>query len=81
MRLAALLTALIAILMIQIAHAEWQYLAPGFEWYGYRDREGVLHSFQPAEARYDSQTRDFQVLVGGRWLSVGREIFRLTDGF
>jgi hypothetical protein len=77
----AILTALIALSMIANAMAGWVYLAPGFSRYGYRDSRGVLHVFEPEHARYDPSTRDFQVFVGGRWLSVGREIYRLTEDF
>jgi hypothetical protein len=67
--------------MTATAHAGWLYLAPRFDYYGFRDSNGVLHSFQADAARYDQRSRDYQVLIHGRWLTVGQQIFRLTEGF
>jgi hypothetical protein len=66
-------------LTITTAAAGWVYLVPGYDWYGFRDRDGVMHAWQADEARYDQRTRDFQVLINGRWLTVGRDIDQLTD--
>jgi hypothetical protein len=57
----------------------WTYLVPDFNYFGFRDTNGVLHAWQADQARYDRATRDYQVRIGGRWLSVGRDIFQLTD--
>jgi len=70
---------LAALAIAPTAHAGWLYLYPDANWYGFRDRAGVLHSFQADAARYDRATNDFQVEVGGRWYSVGRDVDRLTD--
>jgi len=70
-----ILLTMIAALMIAPAHAGWVYLVPGYDLYGYRDREGVLHVFEADGARYDRSTNDFQVMIHGHWLSVDR----LTD--
>jgi hypothetical protein len=59
------------------ANAGWLHLAPSFDWYGYRDRSGVLHAWQADAARYE--TRDYQVQIRGCWLSVGKDVYRLTD--
>jgi hypothetical protein len=61
------------------ARAGWTYLVPGYDWFGYRDRNGVLHSFQADAARYDRSTNDYQVLIRGHWLSVGRDVEQLTN--
>jgi hypothetical protein len=55
------------------------YLNPGFDYFGCRDRSGVLHAWQADQARYDNVTRDYQVRIRGHWLSVGRDIDQLTD--
>jgi hypothetical protein len=57
----------------------WTYLQPDYNYFGYRDSNGVLHAWQADQARYNSQTRDYQVLIQGHWLSVGAHVFRLTD--
>jgi hypothetical protein len=57
----------------------WTYLVPDFNWFGYRDGNGILHAWRADQARYDRQTRDYQVLIRGHWLSVGTEIYQLTD--
>ena len=64
----------IAALTITTADANWVYLTPGFDWYGYRDAYGVTHAWQADAARYD-----FQVEIHGRWLSVGTDIYQLSD--
>ena len=46
----------IAALTITTADANWVYLTPGFDWYGYRDAYGVTHAWQADAARYDSET-------------------------
>ena len=74
-----ILLAVIAGLTIASADAGWVYFYPDFNWFGYRDRNGVLHSFQADQARYNNQTRDYEVLIRGRWLSVGSDIFQLTN--
>jgi hypothetical protein len=61
------------------ADAGWTYLNPGFDYFGFRDRNGVLHSFQADQARYNRARNDYQVLIRGRWLFVGRDIYQLTD--
>jgi hypothetical protein len=67
----------IACLTIATANAGWIYLVPTFDWYGFRDSNGVLHSFQADAARYDQRTRDYQIQIRGHWLSVGRDVFKL----
>ena len=64
---------------VATANAGWLYLVPDYNWFGYRDRNGVLHVWRADQARYDSQTRDFQVVIRGHWLSVGRDVDQLTD--
>jgi hypothetical protein len=70
---------MIAALMIATnAHAGWVYLVPGYDYFGFRDRDGVLHAWQADAARYNPRTHDYEVMIDGRWLSVGRDVFRLT---
>jgi len=78
MKTLSLLTMFVA-LTIAPVHAGWVYLIPGYDLYGFRDREGVVHSFEADAARYDRRTNDFQVMIHGHWLSVGRDVDRLTD--
>jgi hypothetical protein len=59
--------------------SSWTYMYPDFNYFGYRDGNGVLHSFRAEQARYNPSTKDYQVQIHGRWLSVGRDIFQLTD--
>jgi hypothetical protein len=59
--------------------SRWMYLTPDYNWFGYLDEDGVLHRFQADDARYDRATNDYQVLIRGRWLTVGTDISRLTD--
>jgi hypothetical protein len=73
-----LLTA-IACLAVATANAGWLYLVPDYSVYGLRDQAGVLHCFQADQARYDQRTRVYQILVLGRWLTVGEDVFQLTD--
>jgi hypothetical protein len=56
----------------------WQYLNPDYSIFGYRDRNGVLHTFQADMGRYNHSTNDYQVLINGHWLSVGVDIFKLN---
>jgi hypothetical protein len=80
-KLITLLTA-IACMTIATGNAgQWLYLAPTFDYYGYWDSNGVLHAWQADQARYDQRTNDFQVQIRGRWLSVGSQIFQLTNFF
>ena len=65
--------------IITTAHAGWTYLVPNYDWFGYRDRSGVLHAWQADEARYDPVTREYQVLIGRHWLRVGTDVDRLSD--
>jgi hypothetical protein len=58
---------------------EWIYLHPDFNAFGYRDRSGVLHAWQADAARYNQRTRLYQVQINGRWLTVGVDVFQLTD--
>jgi hypothetical protein len=44
-KILTMLTA-IAYLTIATANAGWLYLAPGFNYFGFRDRDGVLHAWQ-----------------------------------
>ena len=74
-----LLMAVASLITATPAAAGWIYLYPDANWFGYRDRDGVLHSFQADAARYDRSTNDFQVQIGERWFSVGRDIEQLTD--
>ena len=53
-------------------------LLTGFDWFGFRDRTGVLHAWQSDAARYDWRTKDYQVQIRGHWLSVGSDVYRLT---
>jgi hypothetical protein len=41
-----LLIVLTALMIAMTAHASWLYLAPGYDYFGFRDREGVLHAWQ-----------------------------------
>jgi len=70
---------IIVALTIAPVHAGWVYLVPGYDLFGGYDRNGVLHSFRADAARYNNVTRDYQVQIGGRWYSVGRDVDRLTD--
>jgi hypothetical protein len=69
----------IAALIATNVNAGWIYLAPDYHYFGFRDRDGVLHTFQADQARYNNVTRDYQVRIRGRWLSVGRDVDQLTD--
>jgi hypothetical protein len=74
-----LIILMIVFLVIVVnTHAGWLYLAPDFNYFGFRDREGVLHAWQADAARYDPRTHDYQVEINGRWLSVGRDVDKLT---
>lgn len=79
MKVLALLTMLAALAIAPTANAGWLYLVPDYTWFGYRDRAGVVHAAQADAARYNNVTRDYQVQIGGRWYSVGRDVDRLTD--
>jgi hypothetical protein len=57
----------------------WTYLVPDFNVFGFRDSSGVLHAWRADQARYNHATRDYQVLIRGHWLSVGRDVYQLTD--
>jgi hypothetical protein len=72
------LTAIVSLIIATTAHAGWIYLYPDFNWFGYRDRSGVLHAWQADEARYNNVTRDYQVEINGHWLSVGQDVYQLT---
>jgi hypothetical protein len=76
-----LLTLLTIYVFVMIAntYAGWIYLVPGYDWFGYRGRDGVLHAWQADEARYDQATRVYQVKINGRWLTVGEDVEQLTD--
>jgi hypothetical protein len=73
----AVLFTLIAAL--HTCRADWIYLVPSYDYFGYRDSSGVLHAWQADGARYNNNTRVYQVQINGRWLSVGEDIFQLTD--
>ena len=66
-------------LIIATAHAGWLYLVPDYNYFGYLDGRGVLHTFQADAARYDRATNDYQVEINGHWLSVGRDVDKLTN--
>jgi hypothetical protein len=51
-----ILTIIAALTIATNAAAGWLYLVPDFNYFGYRDREGVLHASQADAARYDSRT-------------------------
>ena len=57
----------------------WTYLHPDYNWFGYRDGNGILHAWRADEARYNNVTKDYQVQIHGRWLSVGVDVYQLTD--
>jgi hypothetical protein len=59
MKLIEYMLIVIACLTIATAHAGWLYLTPGFDYFGFRDREGVLHAWQADRARYDRRTHDY----------------------
>ena len=71
--------AAVAGLTITNAVPGWVYLYPNFNWFGYRGLEGVLQAWQADQARYNNVPRDYQVQINGHWLSVGRDIYQLTD--
>ena len=54
-----LLTILAGLAIATNATAGWTYLYPDYNWFGFRDREGVLHSFQADGARYNRARHDY----------------------
>jgi hypothetical protein len=44
MKLIEYMLIVIACLTIATSRAGWLYLTPGFDYFGFRDREGVLHA-------------------------------------
>jgi hypothetical protein len=45
---------------VQREMSSWQYLNPGYGVFGYRDRNGVMHTFQSDMDRYNTSTREFR---------------------
>jgi hypothetical protein len=73
------LIVIVCLMIATNAHAGWIYLVPDYNYFGFRDRNGVLHAWQGDQARYNNVPRDYQVQINGHWLSVGRDIYQLTD--
>jgi hypothetical protein len=67
------------VVVITTANAGWTYLAPNYDWFGYRDRSGVLHAWQADEARYDRSTKTYEVLINGEWWVVGEDVERISN--
>jgi hypothetical protein len=73
------LTTITSLMVATTAYAGWIYLYPDCNWFGCRDRNGVMHSFQADAARYDRSRNDYQIQIYGHWFSVGRDIYQLTE--